>query len=103
MLEGLTLDTLAPLVGQTFRLHLDDGTTIDMVLESAAENATPAWRPADDAPERRPFTLTFVGPPELVLPQRIYRFEHETLGNAEIFIVPVGRTARGVTYEAVFS
>jgi hypothetical protein len=37
------------------------------------------------------------------LPQATYRFEHETIGAFDLFIVPVGRTAQGVSYEAVFS
>ena len=103
MLDGLTLDTFAPLVGQTFRLHLDDGTTIDTVLESATKNPASGWKPADGTTPRESFTLVFRGPPQFVLPQRIYRFDHETLGNTELFIVPIGRTAQGVSYEAVFS
>jgi hypothetical protein len=34
---------------------------------------------------------------------RLYGFEHHEVGTFEIFIVPIGRTAQGVSYEAVFS
>src|SRR6185369_17124085 len=103
MIERLTLDAIAPLVGQTFRLRLDDGAAIEIVLESVTESPVTAWQPPDGAPDRQPFTLLFRGPPQFVLPQRIYRFEHETLGELDLFIVPIGRTPAGVNYEAVFS
>src|SRR4051812_30250075 len=103
MLEDLTLDSFAPLVGQTFRLHLDDGAVFETVLESATASPFPGWQPPEGAPAREPFSLIFVGLSHDVLPQRIYRFEHDTLGELEIFVVPLGRTAQGVIYEAVFS
>ena len=69
--------------------------------QPAADNQ--GWQPPSGAPVPQPFTLLFRGPPQFVLPQRIYRFEHDTLGELNVFIVPVGRTAAGVNYEAVFS
>jgi hypothetical protein len=52
---------------------------------------------------RLPFSIVFLGPLEPVLPQRIYRFEHEALGTFELFIVPIGPDESGMRYEAVFS
>ena len=37
------------------------------------------------------------------LPQRIYRLEHAELGGLDLFLVPIGRDASGITYEAVFT
>jgi hypothetical protein len=51
---------------------------------------------------REPFSIVFRGPLEPVLPQRIYRFEHEALGAFELFIVPIGTDESGMQYEAVF-
>jgi hypothetical protein len=103
MPDSLTLDAIAPLVGQTFQLRLDDGAAIEMTLDSATESPTSGWRPPGGGPSRTPFTLVFRGPAQFVLPQRIYRFEHEALGDLDVFIVPIERTAAGVNYEAVFS
>lgn len=52
---------------------------------------------------RDPFALDFSGPTAPFLPQQIYRFECDRLGVLELFLVPVGRTADAVLYEAVFS
>jgi hypothetical protein len=37
------------------------------------------------------------------MPQRIYRLQHEELGQLELFLVPIGPDADGMCYEAVFS
>jgi hypothetical protein len=50
-----------------------------------------------------PFAIVFLGPPSPILPQRIYRFEHDGIGAIEIFIVPIGRDDDGVRYEAIFT
>lgn len=39
---------------------------------------------------RVPFSVLFHGPLQPVLPQGIYRVEHEKLGALELFLVPVG-------------
>jgi hypothetical protein len=75
--------------------HIDvDGNQLPLTLETAAE-LPPSGRAEGS------FRLEFRGPGEPILPQAIYRFrrDHES---ADIFIVPVGRDARGTLYEAVF-
>jgi uncharacterized protein DUF6916 len=56
---------------------------------------------SDSGREGGSFRLEFLGPADPVLPQATYGF-----GNGEathdIFIVPVGREAGGIRYEAVF-
>ena len=103
MLEQFTLDTFTPRVGEMFRVQVPGADPIGMVLESVTEIPVAGWRPDSVAQPRKPFSLLFLGPSHLILPQAIYPFEHEALGVFEIFIVPVGKSANGVTYEAVFS
>ena len=103
MLEQFTIDTFAPLAGQAFRLLVEGADPIAMRLESVTEIPVSGWRPEDAAEHRQPFSLVFLGSPRFVLPQAIYRFEHDEIGTFEIFIVPIGRTAEGVSYEVVFS
>ncbi|MBB2488239.1 hypothetical protein H5407_23675, partial [Mitsuaria sp. WAJ17] len=52
---------------------------------------------------RQPFSLLFEGPPQPVLPQRIYRISHPQLDAMEIFLVPVGRSESATQYEAIFN
>jgi hypothetical protein len=37
------------------------------------------------------------------LPQRIYGFENESVGRFDLFIVPIGRGAEGIRYQAAFN
>lgn len=52
---------------------------------------------------RQPFSLTFLAKDPRVLPQRIYRLEHNGLGALDIFLVPIGKNADGVSYQATFN
>ncbi len=56
------------------------------------------------APRTDPFALVFVGPVDNVLEQRIYLLRHPVIGDHEIFLVPIGPGAEGLTrYQAVFN
>ena len=100
MLDGLTVDAFAPLVGDGFAL--DDEGAGRLVLELLEARAIEAGAPAGGA-ARVPFSLLFRGPGEPVLPQRIYSLRHDALGALEIFIVPVARQPDGMRYEAIFA
>jgi hypothetical protein len=93
-LDSLTAHDFAPLRNQPFQLAPERGQPIELELVEvdAAEGAG-----------GRPFSVVFRGPGEPVLPQRIYRIEHATFGSLELFIVPIGRDADGIRYEAVFT
>ena len=98
MLETLTLDAFSPLVGQTFQVHVQPEQTLAVELTEARSLSE-----SNGARPRSPFVLTFKGPAQPVLPQRIYRFEHEALGAHEIFIVPLGPGQGGIRYEVIFN
>lgn len=55
------------------------------------------------APDERRFSLLFRGPAQPVLPQATYTLEHAAAGALAIFLVPVGRDAQGVQYQAIFN
>ena len=55
------------------------------------------------APDERRFSLMFRGPAQPVLQQAIHTLEHAVLGTLVIFLVPVGRDAQGVQYQAIFN
>lgn len=67
---------------------------IDLILETATE--LPSSGRAGGS-----FRLEFRGPFEPILEQGIYPFSRGA-ESLEIFIVPIGREARGTLYEAVF-
>jgi hypothetical protein len=96
-LEDFTVDTFRPRLGERFRLYAEPAVDVELVeAESVGEGA---FEPSG----RVPFSLVFRAPHEPVLPQRIYRFENDALGEFELFIVPIGPDESGMRYQAVFS
>ena len=102
MLDRLTVDDFAPIIGDSFALGGDGGDTFDLELTEAS-TMDPGHPATDPEGRRTPFSLIFRGPPDPVLPQRIYRVEHAEVGPLEIFIVPVGRDESGTRYQAIFT
>ena len=77
MLEKLTHDSFAAELGSEFRLPIEGGAPL--VLALAEATLLGSARPGGS---RAPFSLVFRGPHGPVLPQRIYRLEHDRLGAA---------------------
>ena len=82
------------LVGESFDLDFGGGAVLGLVLETV-EELTGGVR------EEGNFRLEFRGPPAPVLPQAIYRFASGER-SWDIFIVPIGQSESGTTYEACF-
>ena len=95
--KARTRGDFEPHVGGAFRLDADG-----QALAVRLTEAKPVGSPAQEG-GREPFSLLFVGPPEPVLPQRIYRLEHAEMGALDLFLVPIGRGPEGTRYEAVFA
>ena len=97
MLDKLTIESFAPHVATSFRLHAGD-RTIELRLTRAAKvMESEAARLA-----RTPFSLFFLAP--VLLPQQIYRLTHDGFAEPlDIFLVPIAKDASGFTYEAVFT
>jgi hypothetical protein len=96
MLEDFTVATFSERIGETFGV----GEGSDEV-ELRLVEATPHSSASEE--DGRPFSIVFVGPLEPVLPQAIYRFEHDGLGSFDLFIVPIGPGDAAMQYEAVFA
>ena len=88
-----TGQAFAACVNTTFGLQVDDERVID--IELVTFQVGMSTLPTEQ------FALTFEAAADV--PQGLYRLEHARLGSMEMFLVPVGRTARGVQLEAVFN
>jgi len=97
----LVFEDFADKLGQGFVIGVDGdgGASIPATL-AEAERLRPG-RVLNGS--RPPFSLVFVADHPQVLPQRLYRIEHEALGTLAIFLVPIARDARGVSYQATFN
>jgi hypothetical protein len=98
MLDKLTYDDFLSRLHQKFVVNHDSGELEAELIECRKLASTGR----SDA-LRQPFALTFRGPRQPVLVQRIYKLEGGTLGPLEIFIVPIGPDDLGMRYEAIFS
>lgn len=54
-------------------------------------------------PRQEQFSLRFRGDRNQVFPQRIYPMKHDSIGDFDLFLVPIGRDDSGTFYEAVFN
>ena len=98
MANELRLEHFSELQGRRFTVQLDDGAALQAELVEARALPAPPFE------GRHPFTLLFKGPATPLLPQRIYRLQHEAEAEPiDIFLVPVSADAAAVCYEAVFS
>ncbi len=54
-------------------------------------------------PHQESFALLFRGPVQYFMPQGIHQLNHGSLGEIDLFLVPVGQDAEGYQYEADFN
>ncbi len=95
----LVFDDFSRKVGTRFALAEEGLRNISLTL-AEAEPLRGVWTKPGTRP---PFSLVFVANNPLILPQRLYRFAMDDLGEVSIFLVPIGRGADGVRYQALFN
>ena len=95
-------------LNETFRLHVDAETVLDMTLVEvkSLKPSVPRNNPWDSEPltsmRREPFSMIFRGSLDQPLPQRMYRLDHPEMGSIEnLFLVPVGKNQEGMFYESL--
>jgi hypothetical protein len=97
MLEALTKENWEAYLNKDFQVQIDDRNAVGMRLVSVSGFG----RSLNG--RREAYSLLFQGPVQPMLVQRIYRILQPQLGSMDIFLVPVGKEAGGVQYEAVFT
>jgi hypothetical protein len=102
--KELTLETFRPHVNTRFRLLLDGGSAVELLLVEAAEIGGAHGRvPNKNGLVQDVFSLMFQGPEQPVLPQRCYPVEHDQIGRFELFFVPVEKLAGAIRYQVIFN
>ena len=97
--RSLVFEDFVDKVGDVFPISEEGVPAIPLILREAEP-----LNPATGLPGvRPPFSLVFLAKDPRVLPQRLYRMEHEELGELSIFLVPVAKDKDGVSYQAVFN
>jgi hypothetical protein len=100
VLENFSLATFAEHIGDGFQLEMTGTDPVSLSLTQAKPLGGEAGSPAVG---RAPFSLEFSGPETPVFPQATYRFRHATIGEFDMFIVPLGPADGGMRYEAIFT
>lgn len=95
MLENWTPELFEQAVNSRFEIELPGRGRQE--LELIALTRYPS------SPAFLSFAALFRGPLEPSFGQGIYVIRHERMGQNELFLVPVGREADGMRYEAVFN
>lgn len=97
MLQDLTHASFEEHLNTPFRVHCGGETPLEVVLFQVRLHEP------HGGPRKQPFSLYFRGPRQPVLPQQIYRLDHDRMGTMEVFLVPIGPDGQGMGYEAVFN
>ena len=82
-----------------FLLQIDSRSPIELKLIAVQPHQSDV-HPRSDM-ER--FSVFFVGPEDFLLPQNIYSVKHDTMGEFDLFIVPISRQSDGYHYEAIYN
>lgn len=98
MSENLTRDRLAENLKTKFVVR-DDGQTFELELYEVSELKT--GETLTLVQER--FSAIFRGPHDHLLQDKIYKMEHERLGQFELFIAPVEEDENHYYYQASFN
>lgn len=98
MIQDLTLDMFAARIGERFRIQATEQRIIDVELVEASPLSG-----KNTALQRQPFSLVFRAAGGELVPQSIYRVEHDGMGAHDLFLVPIGPDGGGMRYEAVFT
>jgi hypothetical protein len=94
----LSFDAARRHLGAVFRLALNDGSSLELVLADVTELPT---GPAESAPTS--FSLHFRGPAGPILDQGSYGLISGDLEPQPVFIVPMASDRDSTTYEAIFT
>jgi hypothetical protein len=97
MLQDLSHSSFEEQLNTPFRIHFGGEAPLEVVLYEVRLHEP------HGGPRKQPYSVYFRTPRQVVLPQAIYRVEHERMGPMEIFLVPIGPDAHGMRYEAVFN
>ena len=93
--DSLTHETFLQNVNTKFHVSLDDTSRVELELAEVSE--------LKQLKSHEQFAVVFRGPLDLFMGQGMRTFDHETMGQLELFIVPIRQDGKGYFYEAVFN
>jgi len=95
MLEDLTKDDFVSRLNSTFQIYFTPEKAYEAELIEVSESRQ-RFR-------QEGFSLLFLSQQEAPFDQQMYKVEHPELGIFDLFLVPIGKSDKGVKYESVFN
>lgn len=95
MTTPLTHEEFAKHLHTKFRARVGDIETVELEMTELSEHRVTS--------QQETFSVIFRGAGETPLGQGTRRFEHEQMGDFDLFIVPIGASDGTVSYEAAFN
>lgn len=95
MPEFFTKESFAEHLNTKFHIPLQPSGAVELELTEVVSTLS--------TPRQEQFSIIFLGPANIYLPQSTYSMRHDAMGELDLFIVPVGRDSKGFRYEAVFN
>ncbi len=95
MTTPLTHEEFAKHLYTKFLIRLSDNETVELEMTELSDEVV--------SPRQKRFSIIFSGPKEKDLGQGTRRFEHERMGEFELFIVPIAADDNAISYEANFN
>ncbi len=95
MLETWTQETFEQALQSCFEIEISGRGSLSLELVEVSRYPS--------SPAVATFSAIFRGPLEQPFGQGMYPVRHASLGEANLFLVPIARAADGMRYEAVFS
>jgi len=95
MAAALEHSEFSKYLNSNFRIRIGEEQTVDAELVEITELMVSSRQ------ER--FAIVFRTSNDLFVGQGLWPMEHDQMGKFELFLVPVGRSEKGTSYEAVFN
>jgi hypothetical protein len=102
-LEQLSEQSFFVLLKTKFRVRLDSAQFVELELVQVTPGRADIGANPARGLRQESFSLLFNGPEHPFLPQCTYRFEHDQLGQFDLFVVPIGREQAAFQYQVVFN
>ncbi len=95
MYKSLTHDAFSSSLNSKFTVSVEPDRKLELELIEVSELKT--------SPSQEQFAIVFRGPNEIFLGQGMCTFEHEQMGQFDLFLVPINQDRDGYYYEAIFN
>jgi hypothetical protein len=100
MAEELRLEHFTPHLNTTFRVPVAPDQSLELeLIEATDPDADKEVKPK----RQERFSLLFRGGKDQLLWHGIYKFQHEAMGEFDLYIAPVEQDEESFYYEAVFN